>query len=186
MDSVKHAFFQVSTIISTTGFATADFNLWPNASKVLLLVLMFIGACAGSTGGGIKVSRIVIAVKSTWAEIRHMTHPRQIKKIIFEKKAVDSDTVKGTFAYMVAYMLIFFVSFLLVAIFDGQSIETTFSSVAANINNIGPGLDAAGPVENYAFFSPASKIVLLMDMLIGRLEIFPMILIFSPSVWKEK
>jgi len=186
LDSVKLAFFQVSTIISTTGFATADFNLWPNASKVLLLVLMFIGACAGSTGGGIKVSRIVIAVKSTWAEIRHMTHPRQIKKIIFEKKAVDSDTVKGTFAYMVAYMLIFFVSFLLVAIFDGQSIETTFSSVAASINNIGPALDAAGPMENFAFFSPASKIVLLMDMLIGRLEIFPMILLFSPSVWREK
>ncbi len=185
-DTLRNAFFQVSTIISTTGFATADFNLWPNASKVLLLVLMFIGACAGSTGGGIKVSRIVIAVKSTWAEIRHMTHPRQIKKIIFEKKAVDSDTIKGTFAYMVAYILIFFVSFLLVALFDGQSVETSFSSVAACINNIGPGLDGVGPASNFAFYSPLSKIVLLLNMLIGRLEIFPIILLFSPSVWREK
>ena len=185
-DALRHAFFQVCTVTSTSGFATMDFNLWPNLSKTILLILMFMGACAGSTGGGIKVSRIVIAVKSTWAEIRHMTHPRQIKKIIFEKKAVDADTVKGTFAYMVAYMLIFFVSFLLVAIFDGQSIETTFSTVTSCLNNIGPGLDAAGPMENFAFFSPASKIVLLMDMLIGRLEIFPMILLFSPSVWREK
>jgi trk system potassium uptake protein TrkH len=147
---------------------------------------MFIGACAGSTGGGIKVSRLVIAVKSTWAEIRHMTHPRQIKKIIFEKKAVDSDTVKGTFAYIVAYLLIFFVSFILVAVFDGQNVETSFSSVAACINNIGPGLDKVGPASNFAFYSPFSKIVLLLDMLIGRLEIFPMILLFSPSVWREK
>jgi trk system potassium uptake protein TrkH len=185
-DSIMHAFFQVCTVTSTAGFATTDFNLWPNLSKMLLLVLMFMGACAGSTGGGIKVSRIVIAVKSSWAEIRHMTHPRQIKKIIFEKKAVDSDTVKGTFAYMVTYMLIFFISLVLVALFDGQSIETTFSSITACINNIGPGLDAVGPMANFAFFSTASKIVLILDMLIGRLEIFPMILIFSPSVWKEK
>ncbi len=185
-DAVRHAFFQVSTVLSTSGFATDDFNLWPNLSKTLLLVLMLVGACAGSTGGGIKVSRLVISVKSTWAEIRHMTNPRQIKKVRFEKKSVDSDTVRGVFAYMVAYILIFFISFLAIAIADGQSIETSFSSVATCLNNIGPGLDAAGPMSNFAFYSPVSKIVLTLDMLLGRLELFPILLLFSPSTWKEK
>lgn len=185
-DALRHAFFQVSTVLSTSGFATDDFNLWPNLSKTLLLVLMLVGACAGSTGGGIKVSRLVISVKSTWAEIRHMTNPRQIKKVMFEKKSVDRDTVRGVFAYMVAYILIFFISFLAIAIADGQSIETSFSSVAACLNNIGPGLDAAGPMSNFAFYSPVSKIVLTLDMLLGRLELFPILLLFSPSTWKEK
>jgi len=185
-DALRHAFFQVNTVLSTSGFATDDFNIWPNASKILLLILMFVGACAGSTGGGIKISRLVISVKSTWAEIRHMTNPRQVKKVFFEKKSVDQDTVRGTFAYMVAYILIFFVSFLLVAVFDGQSIETTFSSVAACINNVGPGLDAAGPMSNFAFYSVASKLVLVLDMLLGRLEIFPILLLFSPSTWKDR
>ena len=185
-DGIRHAFFQVSTIISTAGFATDDFNLWPNASKVVLLSLMFIGACAGSTGGGIKISRIVISIKSTWAEIRYMLHPRQVKKILFEKKSVDGDTVRGIFAYMVAYMLIFFVSFLLVAVLDGKDIETSFSSVVACINNIGPGLGDVGPAANFAFLSPLSKIVLIFDMLLGRLEIFPILILFYPSAWKEK
>ena len=185
-DSVRHAFFQVSTVISTTGFATDDFNLWPNISKTLLLILMFIGACAGSTGGGIKVSRLIIAVKGTWAEIRRMVRPREIKKVFFEKKAVEGDTVKGTFAYIVAYCFIFFASFLFISLIDGQNIETSFSSVAACINNIGPGLGEVGPASNYAFYSPISKIVLSLDMLLGRLEIFPLIFLFSPSVWREK
>jgi trk system potassium uptake protein TrkH len=185
-EGLRHALFQVATVVSTTGFATADFNLWPNASKGIMLTLMFMGACAGSTGGGIKVSRIVISIKSTWAEIRHMTNPRQIKKVFFEKKAVDQDTVRGTFAFMCAYALVFFISFVLVSIFDGQSIETTFSAITACINNIGPGFDAVGPVENFAFLSAGSKIVLALDMLLGRLEIFPILLLFSPSVWKEK
>lgn len=185
-DSIRHAFFQVSTIITTTGFATADFNVWPNTSKTVLLVLMFIGACAGSTGGGIKISRIVIAAKSAWAEIRHMVRPRQVQKIRFEKKAVDGDTIKGIFAYVVVYAFIFFGSFLIISICDGQTIETTFSSVAACLNNIGPGLGEAGPMSNYAFYSPISKIVLALDMLLGRLEIFPIIMLFSPSVWRER
>lgn len=185
-DSLRHAFFQVTTIVSTSGFATADFNLWPNALKTLLLVLMFIGACAGSTGGGIKVSRLVISVKSTWAEIKHMINPRQIKKVMFEKKSVDSDTVRGTFAYMVAYILLFFTSFLLIALIDGKSIETSFSAVAACINNIGPGLGDVGPISNFAHFSPVTKIILILDMLLGRLEIFPILLLFYPSVWREK
>lgn len=185
-DSIRHSFFQVSTVLSTSGFATGDFNVWPNMSKTLLLVLMFIGACAGSTGGGVKVSRLVISVKSTWAEIRHMTNPRQVKKVMFENKSVDRDTVRGVFAYMVAYILIFFISFLAIAIADGQSIETSFSSVAACINNIGPGLDAVGPMGNFEFYSPTSKIILTLDMLLGRLELFPILLLFSPSTWKEK
>ena len=185
-DSLRHAFFQVSTVVSTTGFATDDFNLWPNISKILLLILMFVGACAGSTGGGIKVSRLIIAVKGTWAEIRRMIHPREIKKVFFEKKAVDNDTVKGTFAYIVAYCFIFFASFLFIALMDGFDVETSFSAVAACLNNIGPGLGAVGPASNFAFFSPLSKIVLSLDMLLGRLEIFPLIFLFSPSVWLEK
>ncbi len=184
-DAVRHAFFQVATIISTSGFATLDFANWPNMSRTILIILMMIGACAGSTGGGIKISRLVIAIKSTWAEIRHMTSPRQIKKVMFEKRAVDSDTIRGTFAYMVAYTLIFFLSFLLISIFDGQSIETSLSSVTACFNNIGPGLDRVGPLGNFAFYSYPSKILLCLDMLMGRLEIFPVLLIFAPSVWRS-
>ena len=185
-DGIRHAFFQVSTIISTTGFATDDFNLWPNASKAILLALMFIGACAGSTGGGIKISRIVIAFKSTWSEIRHMINPRRVKKVMFEKKSVDTDTIRGVFAYMVAYVLIFFASFIVLSVFDGKTIETTFSAVSACINNIGPGLGDVGPSVNFANFTWVSKIVLILDMLLGRLEIFPILLLFYPTVWKEK
>lgn len=185
-DGIRHAFFQVGTVMSTTGFATDDFNIWPNASKTVLLILMFVGACAGSTGGGIKISRLVISMKSTWSEIRHMIQPRQVKKIMFEKKSVDNDTVRGTFAYMVAYALIFFVSFLIVAIADGMDVETTFSAVTACINNIGPGLGAVGPAANFAFISPISKIVLIFDMLLGRLEIIPILILFYPTVWKKK
>ena len=185
-DALRHSFFQVNTVLSTAGFATDDFNLWSNASKAVLLMLMFIGACAGSTGGGIKVSRIVIAFKSTWHEIRRMINPRRVKKVIFEKKSVDQDTVRGVFAYMVAYVLIFFASFVVLAVFDGKTIETTFSAVTACINNIGPGLGDVGPTGNFVDFSYVSKIVLILDMLLGRLEIFPILLLFYPTVWKEK
>lgn len=185
-DTIRHSAFQISTIISTTGFATADFNLWGNLAKTVLLICMFIGACAGSTGGGIKVSRIIIAFKSTVAEVRHMIHPRRVKNVRFEGKSVDKDTRKGVFAYVVAYGFIFFSSFLLVAIFDGRSIETTISAVASCLNNIGPGLGDVGPMSSFASLSYFSKIVLSFDMLIGRLEIFPLLLLFSPSVWLDK
>jgi trk system potassium uptake protein TrkH len=185
-DSLRHAFFQIGTILSTAGFATTDFNLWPNFSKILMLTLMFIGACAGSTGGGIKVSRIVIAAKSAFSEIVHMVRPRQIQKVRFEKKAVDGDTVKGIYAYAIVYAFIFFASFLIIAICDGQTIETTVSSVTSCLNNIGPAFGEAGPMSNYAFYSTISKIVLSLDMLLGRLEIFPIIMLFSPSVWRGK
>ena len=147
---------------------------------------MFIGACAGSTGGGIKISRLVIALKSAVAEIKHMGRPRQINRIRFEGKPVEKDTVSGVLAYVVAYIFIFFGSFLIISVIDGKTIETTFSSVTACINNIGPGLDEAGPMSNFAFFSPVSKLILALDMLLGRLEIFPIIMLFSPSVWTEK
>lgn len=185
-DSIRHAFFQVSTVITTTGFATADFNAWPNASKAVLLILMFIGACAGSTGGGLKVSRLVIAIKSAIAEIKHMGRPRQVQRIRFEQKPVENDTLKGVLAFIVAYVFIFFASFLIISVADGRTIETTFSSVAACLNNIGPGFGDAGPMSNFAFYSPISKIVLSLDMLLGRLEIFPIIMLFSPSVWRER
>lgn len=185
-DSLRHAFFQVSSVISTSGFATTDFNLWPNLSKTVLLIIMFIGACAGSTGGGIKVSRIVIAAKSAFAEIVHMVRPRQVQKVRFEKKAVDSETIKGIYAYAIVYAFIFFASFLIIAICDGQTIETTVSSVTSCLNNIGPAFGEAGPMSNYAFYSTISKIVLSLDMLLGRLEIFPIIMLFSPSVWRGK
>lgn len=186
-DSLRHSFFQVSTIISTSGFATDDFNQWHAASKTLLLILMFIGACAGSTGGGIKVSRLVIAFKSAVSEIRHMGKPREVRRIRFERKPVENDTIKGVLAFIVAYVFIFFASFLIVAIADGQSIETSFSAVAACLNNIGPALDKAGPMSNYdVAFGYVSKIVLAFDMLLGRLEIFPIIMLFSRSVWRDK
>ena len=185
-DSLRQSFFQISTIISTAGFATDDFNLWPNLSKSVLLVLMFVGACAGSTGGGIKISRLVIAAKSAWVEIKHMVRPRQVQKVRFERKPVENDTVKGIFAYVVVYAFIFFISFLIIAVCDSQTIETTFSSVASAINNIGPAFGAAGPMSNFAFYSPISKLILAFDMLLGRLEIFPIIMLLSPSVWREK
>ncbi len=185
-DTLRHSAFQVSTVISTTGFATDDFNLWGNLAKTVLLIIMFIGACAGSTGGGIKVSRLVIAIKSTFAEIGRMIHPRRVKVVRFEGKSVGGDTQRGVFAFIVAYIFLFFGSFLVLAICDGRSIETSFSAVAACINNIGPGLGDVGPASSYNSLSYISKIVLSFDMLFGRLEIFPMLLLFSPSVWFEK
>jgi len=185
-ENLRHSAFQVSSIISTTGFATDDFNMWGNLAKTVLLIIMFIGACAGSTGGGIKVSRLVIALKSTVAEVRHMIHPRHVNVVRFEKKAVDEATRRGVFAFIITYVFIFFGSFLVISIFDAPSIETGFSSVAACINNIGPGLGEVGPASNFASLSYVSKMVLSFDMLFGRLEIFPMLLLSSPAVWFKK
>ena len=185
-DALMHAFFQVNTILSTAGFATQDFNEWPNVSKLLLLVLMFVGACAGSTGGGMKVGRLVIAVKSSLNEIGHMLYPRRIRRVMFERKAVDEDTIHGTFAYIVSYAAIFIVSFVLITLIDGLDFETSFSAIASGINNIGPGLGKVGPMANFAVYSPASLVVIALDMLFGRLEIFPMIMLFSPAVWRGK
>lgn len=184
-DSVRNASFQVGSIITTTGYATVDFNLWPSLSKAVLIILMFIGACAGSTGGGLKVSRFLILVKCIKRDIYRTIHPRRVKSIQMDGKHLSDAQRHGVAVYFAAFMLIFTVSFLIVSI-DGFSFETNFSAVAATFNNIGPGMDVVGPMSNFAAFSPLAKIVLIFDMLAGRLEIFPMIILLSPQIWSKK
>ena len=171
-DAFHHAFFAVATIITTTGFATVDFNLWPELSRLILVLLMFIGACAGSTGGGIKVSRFVILTKATTAEVRKLLHPRSVRVMTIDGKQVSRETIQGVQGYLVVYLLIFVVSILLVSL-DNCDMTTSVTAVAATLNNIGPGLNLVGPTGNYAFFSPLSKIILTLDMLFGRLEYSP-------------
>ena len=183
-ESLKHAAFSIASVISTTGFATADFALWPALSQAVLLLAMFIGACAGSTGGGIKVSRVMILYKGATHEMRRWLHPKQIKKITIDNKVVEDEVVRGVSAYIVAYLLIFIVSFLLLCL-DFQDILTNFTAVLATLNNIGPGLGAVGPSGNFAFYSVGSKIVFIFNMLAGRLEIFPILLLVSPITWKK-
>lgn len=179
-----HTLFQVASIITTTGFSTTDFNLWPQLSKTLLVVLMFIGACAGSTGGGIKVSRIMILLKTVKQEMSHFIHPRSVKTIKMDDKALDKDMVRSVSAFMVTYTIIFGASLIILA-FDNLDLVTNFTAVTATINNIGPGLELVGPVGNFSAFSPLAKCVLMFDMLAGRLELYPILLLFAPSVWKK-
>jgi len=176
--SLRHAAFQVSTIMTTTGYATADFNLWPSFSKGILVLLMFIGACAGSTGGGLKVSRLLIIGKAAKNEIKRTLHPRMVTVVSMDDKPIGSGTVTGAFTYLALYILIAAVSVIILS-FDGFDLETTFTAMAACLNNIGPGLAKVGPTGNYSFFSPLSKIVLILNMLLGRLEIFPLIFGFA-------
>lgn len=176
-----HAAFQVGSIITTTGYATRDFNLWPQYSRGLLVMIMFIGACAGSTGGGIKVSRIVILVKAGLQEIHHYVHPRSITTVRMDKKPVERETVRSIIMYVGIYVVIFCLSVFLITVFDGgESLETIFTSVAATFNNIGPGLDAVGPSANFSHLSLPSKYILMFDMLAGRLELYPMLILFYP------
>ena len=183
-EATRHAFFTVSSIISTTGFATVDFDLWPQLSRAVLVLLMFIGACAGSTGGGIKVSRIVIYFKTAVRELRTAIHPKQVKKITMDGKPVEQAVVRSSLVFLVCFVLIFVCSVLIVSV-DNYDLTTNFTAVAATINNIGPGLNAVGPTCNFAFFSPLSKLVLIFDMLAGRLELLPMLLLFTPTTWKK-
>ncbi len=183
-EAVKHAAFSVSSVISTTGFATEDFNLWPTLSKTVLVLLMFIGTCAGSTGGGLKVSRIVVLVKGGMREVGQMIHPKQVKKISVDGRKMEHEVVRSINAYLVAFLLVFIASLLLIS-FEGYDLTTSFTAVAATINNVGPGLGAVGPSGNFAFFSPFSKLVFIFDMLAGRLEIFPMLILFSFRTWKK-
>ena len=183
-ESLRNAAFTVASLISTTGFATVDFDLWPELSKMLLVMAMFIGACAGSTGGGIKVSRILILFKSLRKELDMLIHPRQVTKIKLDGHVVSHETVRGVNVYMVSFVLIFMSSMALIS-FDNHSFTTNFTAVTACINNIGPGLEAVGPTQNFAFFSVPSKLVLIFDMLAGRLELFPMLILFKKSVWKK-
>ena len=183
-ETVRHASFQVASIITTTGFATTDFDLWPSFSKTILLCLMVVGACAGSTGGGIKAARVLLLFKSLKRNIQQMLHPRKVQMIRNNGAVVDERTIAGTNAYLAAYVIILFVSFMIISL-DGFSTGTNFSAVLACFNNIGPGLEAVGPVCNYAAFSVMSKLVLILDMLLGRLEIFPILVLFSYETWKN-
>lgn len=183
--SLRHAFFQVSSIITTTGFGTVDFELWPSFSKGILVTLMFVGACAGSTGGGIKISRILILVKSSVSEMKKMLHPNAVSTVRLEGKPVSEKTLRGAHIYLTVYLLVFVVSFLLLSL-EQFDLISTFTALAACINNIGPGLGMVGPMGNFSAFSPASKLLLSFDMLVGRLEVFPMLLLFAPSNWKQR
>lgn len=183
-ETFRHAAFTVGSIITTTGYSTCDFNLWPELSKTILVGLMFIGACAGSTGGGIKVSRIIILVKSIIKEIRMYAHPRITLKLKMNGRTVEHETVRGVNVYMSAYVCIFALSLLIISL-DNFGFTTNFTAIAATINNIGPGLGMVGPMGNYASFSALSKLVMSFCMLVGRLEIFPMLLLFSPYTWKK-
>lgn len=177
--------FQVSSIITTTGFATANFDIWPTLSKSILLLLMFVGACAGSTGGGFKVSRVVLLFKTIKQELKNMIHPRSISTVKFEGRTVDERTVRSVGSYLAIYIVCFVFAFLILS-FDRYNIETNFSAVSACFNNIGPGFSAVGPAANYAGYSFFSKLTLAFSMLLGRLEILPLILALSPATWKRK
>ncbi|MBR3968173.1 MAG: TrkH family potassium uptake protein [Clostridia bacterium] len=183
--SLRASVFQVASIVSTTGFATTDFNVWPGLSKAILLLLMFSGACAGSTAGGLKVSRIVMLFKSVGRELRRLLHPRSVAKIQFEGKPIEDSTLNSVCMYFVIYMICFFAMFLLIA-FEPFGLETNFSAVAACFNNVGPGFEAVGPASNYSAYTDFSKIILSFAMLLGRLEIFPMIIMLSPRTWLKK
>ena len=183
-ETVRHAAFQIGTIITTTGYATTDFDLWPKFSQCILIILMMVGACAGSTGGGIKVSRIVILIKTIAKEIESIIHPRAVKKIQFDGVSVVHETVRNTSVFFGVYFMIFFLSLLIVSI-DDFDFTTSFTAVAATLNNIGPGLAKVGPTQNFGFYSWHAKCVFIFDMLAGRLEIFPMLLLFAPSSWKR-
>ena len=182
--ALTDASFQVASIITTTGFATTDFNLWSGTAKTILVLLMFIGACAGSTGGGIKVSRIMIMVKSIFKECNSYIHPKSIRKIKFEGKEVEHEVVRATNVYLITFIILFVVSVFVIS-FEGYDLTTTFTAVTATINNIGPGLEMVGPTQNFGFFNNFSKFVMIFNMLAGRLELFPLLILFHPGTWKD-
>ncbi len=183
-EAVRLASFQVASIITTTGFATVDFNTWPLASCTILVMLMFVGACAGSTGGGMKISRFIIMLKSVQKEFQLYLHPRTIKKIQIDGKPVEHDVIRATNIYLITYFMVFAASMLLIAL-ENHDFLTTFTSVATALNNVGPGLNLVGPVNNFSFFSNFSKFVLIFDMLAGRLELFPLLLLFMRQTWQK-
>jgi len=183
-NALRYAAFQVSSVMTTTGFSTADFDLWPNFSRTLLVFMMVIGACAGSTAGGLKVSRVIILVKSLVRSMDQMLHPHKVKSIKFEGRPVDNETRHGAAIYCTAYMFITVLATLMISV-DGYDLETSLTAVVACFNNIGPGIGAVGPMGNYSIFSGFSKLVLSISMLLGRLEIFPLIMLFSPSIWRR-
>ena len=184
-DALKHSFFQVASLMTTTGYSTMDFNLWPEFSKTILVLLMIIGACAGSTAGGFKVSRMLILLKSIKVQLSQMIHPREVKKIRMDNHVVKPEVVRTAQVYLMLYWTIFLGSVLLISI-DNFDFTTNFTAVAATFNNIGPGLAGVGPMSNFGSYSIFSKFVLMLGMLIGRLEIYPIILLLLPETWKRK
>lgn len=184
-DAFHHAAFQVASIITTTGYSTTDFNQWPEFSKFVLVLLMFIGACAGSTGGGIKVSRVIIMLKLVKNELSYLIHPKRVRQIHFEKHVVNKDVLRSISVFFIAYAIIYGASVLLISL-DELDFTTNFTAVAATLNNIGPGLGQVGPAANFSVYSQPAKYVLMFDMLAGRLELFPMLLLFAPSTWKRR
>lgn len=184
LDALRHASFQVASIITTTGFSTVDFNLWSQTAKTVLVLLMFVGACAGSTGGGIKVSRFIVIIKTVGKELNAYIHPKSIKKIKMDGKPVEHEVVRSINVYFGTFIIIFVVSVFAIS-FEGKDLITNFTAVAATINNIGPGLELVGPTQNFGGFNAFSKVVLMFDMLAGRLELFPLLILFHPTMWKE-
>ena len=184
-EAFRHAFFQVGSIITTCGYATTDFDLWPETSKMILVLLMFIGACAGSTGGGFKISRLLILCKAIPKQLSLVIHPREVKVIRMDGKPIDHNTLRSTNVYLAIYFFILLVSTLLISV-DNFNLTTNFTAVASTLNNIGPGLDGVGPTRNFGMYSDFSKFVLMFDMLAGRLELYPLLILFMPSLWRRK
>ena len=184
-ETLRHASFQVASVMTTTGFATTDFDLWPSFSKAILLCLMIVGASAGSTGGGFKCGRALLAIKSLRRSVQKVIHPERVQVVRSNGHPVDEKVLQNVNAYLAAYAIIILLSFILISV-DGFSMMTNLSAVLACFNNIGPGFEAVGPTCNFAGFSSFSKIVLILDMLAGRLEIFPILILFSKSTWKRK
>ncbi|WP_417405648.1 TrkH family potassium uptake protein [Hominenteromicrobium sp.] len=184
-ESVHHAAFQVVSIMTTTGYGTVDFEQWPAFSKAILLSLMFIGASAGSTGGGLKVSRVLLLMKSIRRTIRKALHPRRVQPVYMDGRAVSEEVCDNVNAYLAIYCVILVLSFAIISV-DGFSIGTNFSAVASCFNNIGPGFELVGATQNFSIYSDLSKIILSLDMLLGRLEIFPLLLLLSPDTWSRR
>lgn len=184
-ETIRISAFQVASIMTTTGFSTVDFELWPAFSKGLLVLIMFVGACAGSTGGGIKISRFVIGAKSIAKELKNLIYPQRIKITKIDGKPLSDNALRSVGVYFLLYATIFVLSMIIIS-FENYGFETNFTAVAATLNNIGPGLADVGPTDNFASFSVLSKIVFMFDMLVGRLEIFPMMLLIMPSTWMNK
>ena len=184
-DALRHASFTVASLVSTTGFGTVDFNLWPQFSRFLVVIVMLVGACAGSTGGGLKVSRIVILFKGMLREFKMLLHPRQVKKLTLDGHTIDHETVRTANAYIITYASILIVSMGALAAFDNLDLVSSFTAGLATLNNIGPGLELVGPTANFAFLSVPSKLVLIFNMLAGRLELFPILILLSPSTYKR-
>ena len=181
----RYSSFQVGSIMTSTGFATADFDAWPEFSKVILILLMFIGACAGSTGGGFKVSRVLILVKTARRNLRKLLHPKSVNVVKSDDKSLDIETVHGVSCYLIIYIMIFFVSLIIISL-NNMDFTSSFSSVTTCFNNIGPGLNKVGPMCNFSELSDLSKYTLSLDMLLGRLECIPVLMMLAPSMWIKK